>query len=132
MISLPPYLVAIQIWHGNTLSEYLLSQCCVNTAPCLFAGLSIKADQPMVLTAEQRKNRVGFPILVRGGGEKEKQGFSRRRGSRRHHGKHTWRGERQTSMKMQISLEFWLGGCQISVEDEYRLILLIYCAMKFD
>ena len=57
---------------------------------------------------------------------KRESGDSTRGESRRHHGKHTWRGERQTSMKMQISLEFWLGGCQISVEDKTRLMLLIY------
>lgn len=48
LISLSPYLVAIQTGHCNAYSKYLLSECCVNIAPYLFY-LSIKTDQPMTV-----------------------------------------------------------------------------------
>ena len=44
---LPPYLVAIQAWHCNAYSKYLMFQIYVNIASRLSSDLSIKFDQPM-------------------------------------------------------------------------------------
>ena len=54
LISLFPYLAAIQTWLCNAYTKYLLFQVCVTVAPHLSSDLSIKIDQPM---ARQKREK---------------------------------------------------------------------------
>lgn len=47
LISLSPYLAAVQTWHCDVYSKCLQSEVCVNLVPYLFSDLSLKANQPV-------------------------------------------------------------------------------------